>query len=142
VCSFKLPRTIVSDNRTNFVIKWQVFAPSTRSHVDYPQGNSQAEISNHTILDNLRKSLDKIKGKWLEKLPGVLWAYRTTKRVPTGETPFSLAYRIESIISVDISMSTLRVERVAQDKNDAILRLMLDHSEERRQQAQICITAY
>jgi len=49
---------------------------------------------------------DKIKGKWAE-LPGVLWVYKTTKRVPTGETSFSLAYEIETIISVDISMSTL-----------------------------------
>jgi len=45
-----------------------------------------------------------------EKLPGVLWAYRTTKRVPTGEIPFSLVYGTEAIILVDISMPTLRVE--------------------------------
>jgi len=52
----------------------------------------------------------------------------TTKYVPTGETPFSLA-----IISVDISMPTLRVEEVVQDQNNFLLYLMLDHSEERRQ---------
>ena len=72
----------------------------------------------------------------------VLWAYRTTKRVPTRETPFSLAYGTEAIIPVDISMSTLRVERVVLDQNDTQLHQMLDHSEERRQQTQIRIAAY
>jgi len=64
----------------------------------YPQGNGQAEINNYNILDNLCKSLVRAKGKWAEKLSGVLWAYRTTKRVPTSETSFSLAYRTKAII--------------------------------------------
>ena len=72
-----------------------------------PQANGQAEISNRTVLDNLCKSLNKAKGKWVEKLSGVLWAYRITKRDPTGETPFSLAYRMEAIILVDIGMLML-----------------------------------
>jgi len=98
----------------------------------YPQGNGQAEINNRTILDNLCKSLDKAKGKWVEKLPGVLWAYRTIKRVLIKETPFSLAYRTEAIILVDICMPTLYVEGVVSDQNNTLLHLMLDHSEERR----------
>ena len=65
-----------------------------------------------------------------EKLPGVLWAYKTTKRVPTGETPFSLVYGTEAVISVDISMPILRVEGVAPHQNNALLRLMLDQSED------------
>ena len=72
----------------------------------YSQDNGQAEISNRTILDNLCKSLDKAKIKWVEKLSEILWAYRTTKRVPTSETPFSLAYGTEVIIS-DISLPTM-----------------------------------
>jgi len=42
-----------------------------------------------------------------EKLPRVLWAYKTTKFVLTGETSFSLAYITEAIILVDIIMFTL-----------------------------------
>jgi len=49
----------------------------------------------------------------------VLWVYRITKRVPTGETPFSLAYGTEAIIPVDINMPTLCVEGVDRDQNDA-----------------------
>ena len=49
----------------------------------------------------------------------MLWAYRTTKRVPIEETSFSLAYGKEVIVSIDISMPIFRVEIVALDQNDA-----------------------
>jgi len=62
----------------------------------------------------------------------------TTKGVPTGKTQFSLAYRTETIIPVDISVLTLHVEGVDRDQNVAQLFLILDQSEEK--QAQICIT--
>jgi len=73
--------------------------------------------ANSTILDSLCKSLGKAKGKWVEQLPGVLWAYQTTKRIRTGEIPFSLAYGIEAIIPVDVCMPTLRTEGVEWDQN-------------------------
>ena len=76
------------------------------------------------------------------KTPEVLWTYRTTKRALTGEISFSLAYVTETIIPVDISMLTLLVEGVDRDQNDAQLRLILDQSEEKRQQAQIRIIIY
>jgi len=60
----------------------------------------------------MSKSLNRAKGKWAEKLPGMLWTCKITKRVPTGEMPFSLAYGTEANISVDISMPTFRVEAV------------------------------
>ena len=71
----------------------------------YPQGNGQTDISNRTILDSLCKWQDKAKGKWVERLPEMLWA--TNKHILTGETPFSLAYGIEAIIPLDIYMPTL-----------------------------------
>ncbi|MBT0984596.1 hypothetical protein KJ032_26555, partial [Salmonella enterica subsp. enterica serovar Typhimurium] len=61
------------------------------STLRYPQGNRQAEASNKTIIDCLKKSLTDKKRKWPDELPRCLWAYRTTKRRATGETPFSLA---------------------------------------------------
>ena len=39
-------------------------------------------------------------------------------------------------------MPTLRVKGVVKDLNDALLRSLLDHSEERRQQGQILIATY
>ena len=41
-------------------------------------------------------------------LPGVLWAYRTIARTPTGETPFKLAFSTEAIIPVELEVTGLR----------------------------------
>jgi len=66
----------------------------------------------------------------------------TTKRVPIGETSFSLAYRTEVIIPIDINIPTIWVERVVPVQNDTLLPQMLHHSEQRRQNAEIRIMAY
>ena len=76
----------------------------------YPQSNGQAEASNKTLLTALKKRLDSAKGKWVDELPGVLWAYRTTARRPTGISPFALTYGMEAIVPMEISMPTLRID--------------------------------
>ena len=43
-------------------------------------------------MNGLKKRLDGAKGRWVEELPNVLWAYRTTPRRFIGKTPFSLTY--------------------------------------------------
>ena len=48
------------------------------STLAYPQGNEQAKASNKVIINGLKKRLDDAKGKWVEELPNVLWAYRMT----------------------------------------------------------------
>ncbi|RVW97024.1 hypothetical protein CK203_032400 [Vitis vinifera] len=47
-------------------------------------------------------------GKWVEELPGVLWAYRTTPERPTGTIHFALAYGMEAIIPTEIGMPTAK----------------------------------
>ena len=42
----------------------------------YLQGNGQTEASNKTIIMVPRKRLESSKAKCVEKLPGILWAYR------------------------------------------------------------------
>nr|XP_023929682.1 uncharacterized protein LOC112040990 [Quercus suber] len=64
----------------------------------YSQGNGQAEAVNKVIVSGLKKRLDDVKGKWVEELPHVLWAYRTTPRRSIGETPFSMTYGSEAVI--------------------------------------------
>ena len=46
----------------------------------------------------------------MEELPGVLWAYRTTRRRPTGVSPFALTYGMEAIIPTEIGMPMFRTE--------------------------------
>ncbi|RVX09050.1 hypothetical protein CK203_013858 [Vitis vinifera] len=68
----------------------------------YPQSNGQAEATNKTLITALKKRLEQAKGKWVEELPGVLWAYRTTPGRPTGNTPFALAYGMDAVIPTEI----------------------------------------
>ena len=60
------------------------------------QSNGQSEATNKTLTTALEKRLEQAKGKWVEELPGVLWAYRTTLGRPTGNTPFVLAYGMDA----------------------------------------------
>ncbi|CAL9001702.1 unnamed protein product, partial [Prunus brigantina] len=68
ICRFGIPRAIISDNGTQFnnrkfrkycMEKGIIQQFSSRS---YPQGNGQAEKTNRTILDCLRKKLEQRKG--------------------------------------------------------------------------------
>uniref|UniRef100_A0A2N9GPC3 Uncharacterized protein n=1 Tax=Fagus sylvatica TaxID=28930 RepID=A0A2N9GPC3_FAGSY len=84
----------------------------------YPQSNGQAEASNKTVLDGIKKRLEDAKGRWVEELPNVLWTFRTTPRRSTGETPFSLAYGSEAVIPLEIGLPTLRTSEWEPTRND------------------------
>ena len=98
VCRFGIPRSIVFDNGPHFDSRvYQDFFQKLKiknlySTPRYPQSNGQVEASNKTLLTALKKRLDSAKGKWVEELPGVLWAYKTIARKPTDISPFSLTY--------------------------------------------------
>ena len=63
---------------------------------------------NQTLLKIIKAKLDDMKGAWLEELPNVLWAYRTTTRIPTGETPFRLTYGTKAVILVKVGVASIR----------------------------------
>ena len=79
------------------------------SSLAHPQANSQAKVANRSLLKIIKTRLEGAKGVWPDELPGVLWAYRTTIKTPTGETPFKLAYESEAIIPAEVHMANHRV---------------------------------
>jgi hypothetical protein len=60
------------------------------SSLGHPQANGLVEATNKTIFKILKKKLGDRKGDWAKDLPEVLWAYRTTKKTATEETPYAL----------------------------------------------------
>ena len=62
------------------------------------------------MLKIIKTRHDEAKGIWPEELPSVLWAYRTTARTPTGETPFRLTYGNEAVILAEIGLTSYRVD--------------------------------
>ena len=49
----------------------------------HPQSNGQVEVIIRTLKAALKTKLEGLKGKWIEYLPEVLWAYRTTRKSAT-----------------------------------------------------------
>ena len=77
----------------------------------------------------------------MDKLPGVLWPYRTTVGRPIGITPFALTYGMEAIILTKIGMPTLRTEMPEQSNTDFIIK-ELETADELRETAAARITFY
>ena len=100
------------------------------------------EVVNKFIKFNLKTKLEERKGLWTEELPKVLWAYRTTSKTSTGETPFSLAYGVEAMVPVEVGIPSLRHDTYNQEKNFAIQRYELDLPEEKRDLAALRIASY
>ena len=75
-------------------------------------------MTNRTLLKIIKTKLDNAKGAWPEELPNVMWAYRTTTRTPTGETPFRLTYGTEVVIPVEVRVTSTRREVFNEESND------------------------
>ena len=78
----------------------------------------------------------------MEELPNVLWAYRTTSRNATGETPYSLSFGAEAVVPVEIGGPSYCTQHFLPDNNETSLRAELDLLEERRDQAAVQAVAY
>ena len=102
----------------------------------YPQSNGQAEASNKTLLTALKKRLDSARGKWVEELPGVLWAYKTTAQKPTGVSLFARTYGMEDVIPTEIGLPTIRTTTLESENEGSMIR-ELDTSDELREAAVI-----
>ena len=104
ICRSGIPKVLVSDNGKQFDndsfrnFCSQLGIKNHYSSPTYPQANGQVEVTNRSLLKIIKTQLDGAKGIWPEELPSVLWAYRTTVRTPTGETPFRLTYGNEAVI--------------------------------------------
>ena len=74
------------------------------------------------------------KGKWVEYLLEVLWAYRTTRKLATQETPLALTLGTDAVVPVEIGLKSPRVELVSVEHNEEALRLNLDLLDEKHEQ--------
>ncbi|XP_074298830.1 uncharacterized protein LOC141629781 [Silene latifolia] len=72
----------ISDNTEGFCSRWNITLRKSAPY--YPQTNGQAESNNKIIVENLRKRLEELGGKWANELPLVLLSDRTTPKVATG----------------------------------------------------------
>ena len=71
-----------------------------------------------------------------------MWAYRTTARTPTGETPFRLAFGADAVIPAEIGLTSYRVQNYTEDKNEEAMCLQLDLVDEVRAIAEQRLARY
>ena len=94
------------------------------------------------MLKIIKTRLKGAKGIWSDELASVLWAYRTTTRTLTGETPFRLAYRSEAIIPVEIGLTSFKMVNHNASRNDEAMRLQLDLVDEVKTTAEQRLAQY
>ena len=73
------------------------------------------------MLKIIKTRLEGAKGVWPDELPGVLWAYRTTVKIP-----FKLAYGSKTVIPIELHMANHRVTMYQDKDNEEQLRLSLN----------------
>ena len=83
-------------------------------------------MTNRSLLKIIKTRLEGAKSAWLEKLPNVLWAYKITTRVPSGETPFKLTFGTEAVIPVKVGLTNIWVKAYKEQTNHQELNNNLD----------------
>lgn len=58
----------------------------------HPQANGAIESFNKTLTQGLTKICNIDKDYWDDKIPAVLWAYKTAYKQSTHQTPFKMVY--------------------------------------------------
>ena len=142
ICRPGVPSKIVCDNGSQFISdrtrefcqQWNINLVTTTPR--YPQSNGQAEASNKVIINNLKKRLIGAKGGWADELPDILWSDRTTPKVATGQSPFSLVYGCEAVLPTEMIVPPARCQLSTPAQNNAKLAHDLDTVDELRESAE------
>ena len=148
ICRFGVPHSIISDNGPQFISKsFQQFCAeygikNVFSTPRFPQSNGQVEVTSKTLLGYLKRKLTSAKGKWVDKLPITLWAYRSIPKQLTEETPYALAFGIEALIPVEFGLETLctsdtSLDELEEKSDRATIRMVKYHHQTFHQREKI-----
>ncbi|GKV42967.1 hypothetical protein SLEP1_g50318 [Rubroshorea leprosula] len=148
ICRYGIPNQIVADNGTQFnCTSFRDFCSSYGiklqfTSVYHPESNGMVESVNKCILEGIKPRLEQHKAKWADELNNVLWAYRTTSRTTTGETPYHLAFGTEAVIPIEIGVPSFKVTHFDEGRNGQLLRENLDLLDDLREEARLRTLVY
>ena len=119
VLHFGVPHRILSNNGTQFTSKkFENFCERHaikhyRSSAYHPMTNGQVERANGIIPQGIKTYIfDRLSAydkKWVEELPTVLWAVRTTANRAMGEKPFFLVYGADVVLPPEVRLNSPQV---------------------------------
>ena len=145
IARFGVPKVFITDNGPQFIsqvmedlcTKYGIELHHSTPY--YPQANGQAEATNKTLLKIIKKTVETTKGSdWPDRLVEALWAYRTSIRTPTGETPYALTYGMEAVLPFELLHPSLRIqldEEMTEGQRREALQIQLDLLDEKRMKA-------
>ena len=112
-CRYGVPHELISNRGVHFrgevdTLIQEYGIQHHRSSMSRPRTNGAVESANKNIKRILRNMV-KTSRDLSEKLPFILWAYRTSFRTSTGATPYYLVYDMEAVLPIEIKMGSLRV---------------------------------
>lgn len=82
------------------------------------------------------------RGKRVDELLGVLWAYRTTSKRPTRVTSFAFAYRMKVVIPIDIELPMVRTTMPESKTNKENVEVQLDWADEEHEALVVQLASY
>ena len=100
------------------------------------------EAINKIIKGIPKKRLKEKKGAWVDELPGLLWAYRTTQNASTQETHFSLIFETDAVILAEIGIPSYRTAYFDEVENASLIAPSLDLVKEKRAKAELRVAIY
>ncbi|GJU61039.1 reverse transcriptase domain-containing protein [Tanacetum coccineum] len=123
--------------QANYVI-WEMHMGACIMHLKAsrcaPQANGLVEKANRYLMEGIKTRLGRERKGWVDELPNVVWAHRTSLKTSNGETSCSLTFGSEAVIPGEIGMSTHRTMMIKEGKgNEEKMRLNLDLLQERRE---------
>ena len=96
-------------NQTMKVLTEELQVQLKSSTPYHPQENGTVEAFNNILEIVLTKVCNTNCDDWELKIPAVLWAYRTTCKQLTGQTPFKLVYGQETVMPMEYIVPSLRI---------------------------------
>jgi hypothetical protein len=113
---FGIPQTITTDGGSVFISKeFRKFTANVeikliRSSPYYAQANGQAEASNQSLINLIKRKIDEHPRRWHEVLSEALWAHRISCHGATKTWPYHLVYGQEAVLPLEITTGSRRVE--------------------------------
>jgi hypothetical protein len=90
---FCIPQTLTMNQGPSFMSQhFREFVASLKIKLlnSSPQANGQAEASNKTLIELIKKKIEEKPKRWQEVLAKALWAYRVSKHGAIKASPFEL----------------------------------------------------
>ena len=118
ITRFGCPLTLISDQGSHFInqtiqiLLKEFLIDHRKSPAYHPQANGAIESFNKTLTKGLTKICNIDKDDWDEKIPAVLWAYRTAYKRATNQTPFKLVYGQEAIMPLHFRQNTPKIAHI------------------------------